>query len=200
MTDDHVPPRCFFQKTCPNDAERITVPCCETCRQEDEKYDSFTRNIIAGLLETESTQYVQDHIADRVSRSVERARWEARRLTEVMHLKKVSVLTPSGIKDGRLPALNLDIPEMDRFFERIARAVLYDAHDMEFFAGRVRWLPIAQIPENLAQLCEKGSTRRTVLDVFEYCVSPPFDAGTYIALVTFYKAQTFLLQVETIQT
>ena len=87
MTQDHVPARCFFEKSCPNDAQRITVPCCETCRREDEKYDAFVRNIIAGLLETGSADYVEEHITDKVSRSIERVRWESKRLLEIMKVQ-----------------------------------------------------------------------------------------------------------------
>lgn len=199
VTDDHVPPKCFFEEPCPNHAQRITVPCCEPCRREDQKYDTFVRNIIAGLLTTESTPYVNKHITARVTRSIERARWETRRLAEIMKLKSATVFTPNGMRSAFAPALNLNIPEMDRFFERIARAVLYDAYHKGFFAGRIRWIPIHAIPDNLARLCDKQSTQRAVLDVFEYRVSPPFSAGTYIVLATFYKAATFIIQAQTIE-
>jgi len=118
---------------------------------------------------------------------------------EIMKPKRVSFQTPIGLVEGFLPALNLDIPEMDRFFERIARAVLYDAYHKGFFAGRVRWIPIHAIPSKLAQLCAKQQPQRTILDVFEYRVSPPFSKGTYIILATFYKAATFVIQVQAIE-
>lgn len=99
LTDDHVPPKGFFEKRCPMDAQRMTVPCCEPCRREDEKLDAFHKG---------------------------------------------------------------------------------------FFTGRVRWSPLNHLPDSLRQLFHNTGRRRSVLDVFEYEVSPPFNAGTY--LVEFHKS------------
>lgn len=199
LTNDHVPSKGFFEKRCPVDAQRMTVPCCESCRREDEKIDAFARNIIAGLLETEPTSYVSTHITDRVTRSVQQARWEFRRLWEIIKIKPATILTDSGPVNVLLPAFDTNIPEMNRFFERVARAVLYDAFHKGYFAGRVRWSPLNHIPDSLRQLFNNQGKGRAVLDVFEYNVSPPFNSGTYLVLVTFYKVKIFIIQVREIQ-
>ncbi len=198
-TDDHVPPKCFFQKICPHGTQRITVPCCNVCRKLDEKNDGLIRNCIAGLLSTESSDYVQDHLLDKILRSIARASTESNGLIEVMHLQKTRVLTKSGLQNVLLPALNLDIPEMDRFFERIARALLYKVHNIKFFAGRVRWIPVTRIPDYVAKHFQQQGTHDSILNVFKYCVSPPFDSGTFLILVTFYQSQSFIVNIETLQ-
>jgi hypothetical protein len=125
-------------------------------------------------------------------------------MLEIMGKKKVSIPFQNGLLEGFLPSLNLDIPEMDRFLERVARAVLYDAYGMGFFAGRVRWIPIEATPHNLLphlnRLLKEQSAKREILDVFEYRTSPPFSAGTYIIEATFYRTRKFILQVQTIET
>lgn len=199
LTNDHIPPKCFFEKKCPMDAQRVTVRCCESCRTKDEKIDAFVRNIIAGLSETEITPYVRAHILDRVTRSVEQLRWESHRLMEVMTWKRATIASARWLANVSLPAIKIDIPEMDRFFERIARGVLYDAFHKGFFAGRIRWLPFDNSPDPMKSFFQQQGIKRSILDVFEYQVSPPFGTGTYLALATFYRVKTFLIQVEEIQ-
>ena len=206
LTDDHVPPQAFFEKPCPN-VQRITVPSCELCQNKYQKIDAFARNYIASLLETESTSYVRKHIANRVIRSIKHARWEFRRLLAITKLIPVTVLTSSGIVNGFLPAFDAKIPEMNSFFERVARAMLYETFRKGFFVGRVQWRSLDYIlnhfPDSTGDLLRQSfrnqGERRSVLDVFECETSPRLSAGTYFIRVIFYKAKTFILRVQEIQ-
>src|SRR5436309_2883728 len=52
VTRDHIPPQCFFEEPCPN-INRITVPCCESCKLADEPNDAKARNLIISTMQAE---------------------------------------------------------------------------------------------------------------------------------------------------
>ncbi len=198
VTDDHVPPKCFFADPCPNGVQRITVPCCENCRTADEKSESFVRNTLAALPETEAMPYVREHIEPRVRRSIGRARWESRRTINILRSKPVAILTESGLKTAFAPAYDLNIPEMDRFFERIARAALYATCDKPFFAAVFAWREISKTDvQPLSILLCLGEKRR-VDHVFFYCLSQRINGFTYYVYAEFYQAIGFLIEVKEI--
>ncbi|MCF8131353.1 MAG: hypothetical protein K9N10_22820 [Deltaproteobacteria bacterium] len=116
-----------------------------------------------------------------------------------MKMNEFVIPTPGGLAKCALPVLGLNIPEMDRFFERVARAVLYDAHKINFFAGKVGWCPIDGTPNIFSSPENISVSKRAVLDVFEYRTSPPFSNGVYLALVTFYKVRSFIVRVQSIE-
>ena len=198
-TDDHVPPKCFFAEPCPNDVQRITVPCCDPCRIADEKSDAFVRNILAGLPETEAMPYVRQHITPRVSRSIGRAKWETRRLMEIMKEKPVTMLTASVLKTTYAPVLDFNNPEIDRFFERVARAALHATLQKPFFAAIFDWTPKVETRHPLFRfMLRYGATRHTD-EVFFYCLTPRIRDYIYFVYVEFYRAINFLIRVREIR-
>ena len=186
-TQDHVPPRGFFPRKCPNDVQLLTVPCCEPCRVSDQKTDTFVRDVLAGLLEVEAHPCVNEHVMGRVLRSVRRGGKNLQRMIEILKTQETTVLTPDGSQLATLPALNLDVPEFDRFFERVGRAVLFYAYSKEFFPAESDWIAKVQIPKEYLALM------RAILDVFEYCATPVISGRQYV-LVRFYQALSFMVR------
>lgn len=198
VTDDHVPPKCFFADPCPNAIQRITVPCCEYCRTADEKSDAFVRNILAGLPETEAMPYVKEHIAPRVSRCIARARWEYRRAIEILRSEPIAVSTESGLQTAFAPVYDVSIPEMDRFFERIARAALYATYDKPFFAAAFKWREISKADVRPLRILLRLGARRRIDHVLFYSLSQRINGFTYYVYAEFYQAVGFLIQVKEI--
>jgi len=193
-TQDHIPPRGFFQRKCPNDAQLLTVPCCEPCRSSDQQTDTFVRDVLAGLLEAEAHPYVHEHVTDRVSRSIQRGGKNLHRLIEILKAKETIVLTPDGPQLATLPALNLDAPEFDRFFDRVGRAVLFDAYSQGFFCADSDWIAKVQMPAEYFAFMVKNAPCRSILDVFAYYATPVINGNRRYVLVQFHQSLSFMVR------
>jgi len=193
-TQDHIPPRGFFQKKCPNDAQLITVPCCEECRIADQKDDPFMRNLLSGLLETEASPYVQKHITGRVSRSIQRGTREFHQLIQILKAKEATIITPGGPQFATLPAFDLNIPEVDRFFNRIGRAVLYDSYGLCFFQAKVDWIPNVTMPGKCFSFMIAQAQCRSILDAFFYSATPLIKNTVRWVYVKFYGTVNFMIR------
>lgn len=136
-TRDHAPPRSFFPKPRPDNL--ITVPCCNRCNGMYGKDDERIRNLLTSLEETEQHPGIQDQIAEKRNRSFLRkeGRNNVRHILESVEL--VDVYSPEGIFLGRHPAFDLDQKVMDRFVERMTRALLFHENAVEFVGGQVEW-------------------------------------------------------------
>jgi hypothetical protein len=193
-TDDHVPPRAFFQRQCPNNAQLLTAPCCEQCRVRDQRDDPLVRDVLAGLLETEATPYVREHVTGRVSRSIQRGGQNFRRIVEILKAKEITVMTSDGPAVANLPALNLDAPEFDRFFERVGRAVLHEAYDRAYFSAETDWIPKVKMPEHFSTFMLNNAPHRSILDQFFYCATPVISGNIQYVYVVFYQSINFLIR------
>ena len=136
-TRDHVPPKCFFSTPRPNNL--ITVPCCEVCNTKYGKDDERVRNIVTSLATTEGHPAIKEQIAGKRDKSYTRVEGISNFQHIVESLKIVARYTPGGIYLGQAPAFNLDQPTIDRFVERIARALLYQEIAMEHTACDFEW-------------------------------------------------------------
>lgn len=194
LTRDHVPPRGFFQEKCPNDAQLLTVPCCEICRDADQQCDTFVRDALASVLEAEAHPYVRKYIADRISRSIQKGGKRLGRMVEILKAKETVVVTPNGPQLVNLPALDLDTPEFNRFFERVGRAVLYDAYSQGHFPAKSDWIAGVGMPSSHFAFMIKHSRCRAILDVFAYCATPVIGGEVRYVLVEFYQALRFLVR------
>jgi hypothetical protein len=121
-TRDHVPPRCFFPTPMPP-INRITVPCCETCRVSGGKNDGLVRSILISTIEAEPHEVVQSQLAEKRNRSWQTDPTQLRGMVRTM--VRVSVKTPHGLPLGSWPAFNLDNTTMNDFFDRVARALVH---------------------------------------------------------------------------
>jgi hypothetical protein len=183
-TDDHVPPKGFFQKPCPDNAQLITVPCCETCRKVDQQYDGFIRNLFCSLLDTEAHPVIEKDVAFRRDRSFERDRSLAQQLADIMINSDVH--TQAGVYIGTAPAFNLDSHIIDRFIERVCRAVLFDAFNLSYFPAKFAWKLNPHIPNYMLSVASSASKQRDVLEVFHYLATPSQN-DSYFVILTFYQ-------------
>ena len=100
-TRDHVPPKCFFPMPMPA-INRITVPCCETCRVNRGKNDGRVRNILISTVEAERHEVVQNQLAEKRNRSWQVDTSQLREMVDTM--VRLSVMTPHGLHVGSCPA------------------------------------------------------------------------------------------------
>ena len=170
-TLDHIPPSCFFDEK-PNPP--IIAPCCEGCRIADQAHDEFARNLFTSLLNTESE--APGKVAEARDRSYKRAP------AKLGKLASITTVTPLG------PAFDLNDARIDRFLERVGRAVLWDAYRQGYFAGKCQWkLAPAELDIVFTQTVSGGLKRRYVSMIFAYVASPEY------IMLQFYKRLTMAL-------
>jgi len=122
--EDHIPPDSLFAQ--PKPSNLITVPCCETCRTKDATNDEFMLDLFISLAATENHPTIRNQIAPERFEVYRKFPDRARRLLAL------TVDTPHG------KAFRMGTPEVDRFLERISRAVLYDALQIPPFSRGIR--------------------------------------------------------------
>jgi len=136
-TKDHVPPKSFFPKPRPDNL--ITVPCCDHCNGIYGKDDERVRNLLTSLEATEDHPGIHGQIADKRNRSFLREHGRSNFQHILQSMKMVDVYSPGGIFFGRRPAFDLDQEVMDRFMERLTRALLYRENAVGYVEGEVEW-------------------------------------------------------------
>lgn len=192
-TDDHIPPKGFFQKKLPNNAQLITVPCCENCREKDQQDDGFVRNLFCSFWDTEAHPVVETDVAHRRNRSFLHDRTLAQLQADT--LVTVDIHTPAGIYVGTNRAYDLDQPIIDRFIERTCRAVLFEAFNVSYSPAKFEWRNNPGIPQNVPA----RSKQRNILDVFHYLAIPPSKNEHYWVILTFYKRFRIWGKFETVE-
>src|SRR2546426_7746043 len=95
-TRDHVPPQCFFEQPCPN-IERITVPCCLSCKLAGESNDANARNLITSTIEAEPHRVVRSQLSSARNRAF---RDHGQLPPVLQHMVRADVHTPAGIYLG----------------------------------------------------------------------------------------------------
>ena len=193
-TRDHIPPRGFFQLKFSNNVKLITVPCCEKCRTQDQRNDTLIRDIILGSLVLSDNTYVKKYISDRVKRSISKRGNNINRILELLRMKETEVLTLDGFSKTKMPAINIDQPEFDRFFKRLSQALFYEAYKQTITDITINWKPNIQIPSKTIVHRIDGVYHQSILDVFYYFITPRYDNSHY-AYVEFYKSLNFLIRL-----
>jgi hypothetical protein len=189
-TNDHIPPKGFFQKPLPNNAQLITVPCCEACQKTDQKQDGFVRNLFCSLFDTEDHPTIKNDIALRRNRSFERDYNLAQQLADIMVNK--DMVAPTGVHVGKAPAFDLELPVINEFIERVCRAVIFDAFKQTYFSAQFDWWLNPQISASMLSIAPATSKQRNVLDVFHYLVTPVPGKSHYWIILTFYQNMRIL--------
>lgn len=192
-TDDHVPPRGFFENSIPNNANLITVPCCEDCRKKDSANDEFVRNILASLEDTEVVDYVAKHIMPRRDRALTRSPAQLQKLFGMAKL--VDIKDTTGVVIRQDWALSLDQPSIGQFLERTGRALLFEELGRGYFEGSFDWRLNPPIPDEIYRFAAQRYPKRKILDVVAYFVSTEYK-GVYWIVIQFYGAIEFLLRYE----
>jgi hypothetical protein len=137
---DHVPPRCMFPSPMPNHIQMITVPCCEECRRKHQGDDAIARNFLISSAAAESRGASEDQIEKRRDRSLERDRMLFKQMRNSITLADVSL--EGKVSLGTAPAFNLDQPAMNRFFDRVVRALLHEETGSGYVTCTIKWKPV----------------------------------------------------------
>lgn len=192
-TRDHVPPKAFFQSPIPRDAQLITVPCREACRQRDQANDELVRNILVSIEDTEGIEYVSKHVLPRRDRAIERSssqlskmkgftRWVTRRS------EKGEVLREDW-------AFSLSDPRISQFLERVGRALLFAETKQGYFEAKFGWRLDPHISPKFYQIAIARYPNRKILEAFAYVVLPTAKRVEFV-IVQFYGRIEFLLRFE----
>jgi len=169
LTKDHVPPKSFFPK--PRPANLITVPSCEKCNRNYGKDDERVRNIITSIDTTENHPAIQQQISKKRERSYSRIEgWSnvQHLLTSIRMADRYSV---GGIHLGKAPAFNLDQETIDRFIERMTRALLFCENGIIYTRLEIKWKispNIDEVPPEVISFFLKGQVEEIGDGVFTY--------------------------------
>lgn len=123
ITDDHVPPKCFFPK--PRPSNLITVPSCLKCNQgigKDEEFFLATFMFSnAGVSKTGKRLW-----SEKLHRMYYKNIGLKRKIAQ--NLNQSSLLTPSGIYLGKGITINTD----EKRFELVVNKILKGLYYFEF--------------------------------------------------------------------
>lgn len=171
-TKDHIPPLCFFPKPRPNNL--ITVPCCQYCNNKLGKDDERVRNLITSLSNTEQHIGIKDQLSEKRNRSLERKKGRSNFEHLLNSIYMAEIKSENGSTLAKKPIINLDQEEMDRFIERMTRALMYYENSLGYIKGNVTWkLSISgetfiSMPFELRQLILSGEVKRIGENIFSY--------------------------------
>jgi hypothetical protein len=193
-TRDHVPPKCMFLSPIPNDIQMITVPCCEECRAGQQGDDAIARNFLISSAAAESRQLSDGRIERKRNRSLERDRTLLKQMTDAITLADVSF--EGNISLGTAAAFDLEQPPMNRFFDRVARALLHEETTSGYVTCTIKWKPMLDF--RLTEGFSKHATqRRSVGNIFSYAGHKKRRSDVWYWFLNFF-GQDFLV-IQTIQ-
>ena len=194
-----MPPKCFFTERKPKNL--ITVPCCHKCNQfYGDQIDTHARNTISAIHNNEAHWAVSQEIAGKRDRSYTKKLGNIEYIASIIKPKEVT--TPEGIFLGVAPAMNLDNPIMNKFFERLARGLIRDVLKIRSLGHPVKWGRTATLlksmgsPQVLFESIGPPLTRRDFGNLtFSYCGW--FEKGRpgSFWVVRFYGGEEFYLLV-----
>jgi hypothetical protein len=195
-TVDEVPPRCFFKPPVPR--ELIKVPACQRCNNEVfAPIDVQVRNWLMSERDSEKHPEVQGVLEGKRLRGLQS---DPRMRNEILQsLVNAQVVSPAGLHLGTARALNVDHPAMDRFMERLGRALIHHETGGGFVDAKFDWakaLPggvhrVDELARTGARLV-RGSVRD---DVFTYEGVLHDPRGASLWAVGFYRGPIFLIIV-----
>ncbi len=192
-TRDHIPPRGFFPEKIPTNLNIITVPCCERCRKE-QKDDEFIRNVLTSVEIVEDHPSISSDVSARRNRSIWNAPSKGLELFEI--IKRVEVVSPGGIYLGDRYAFKLRNPRVDKFMERVTRAVIFDAHGQSYVEARFGWVLNPGIPVDILRAAPEACKRKQVADIFSYIATPQNGTGTSWVMMVFYGRVQILSRLD----
>lgn len=191
---DHVPPLCLFP-TGPTDA--ITVPSCHRCNENHGKDDERVRNLLTSLASTESHPAIQGELAGRRDRALKRGGKHVEALLD--SIMRVEIRTAAGLHLGGGLAFDLDQPELDHFFSRLTRGLLW--HEIKIVARdcEIEWRMAPSMsdldgmpPERRAFLASPSRTGSVGGSVFRYAGYVRPGMASSLWLFGFYEGVDFM--------
>jgi hypothetical protein len=155
----------MFLSPMPNDIQMITVPCCEECRSGHQGDDAIARNFLISSAAAESRQVSDDQIERKRNRSLERDRTLLKQMTNAVTSADVSL--GGKVSLGTAAAFDLDQPPMNRFFNRVARALLHEETGSGYVACTIKWKPIMDFRFNDG-FSKYATQVRSIGNIFSY--------------------------------
>jgi hypothetical protein len=149
----------------PMGIQRITVPCCEECRKEYERDEAPTRNFLISSAKAESLWPRENQIEAKRNRALEGDRTQFMDMNNAMRIAEV--FAESGIFLGTAPAFDLSQPFLNRFFARMARALLHEEFRAGFVECDVDWRPLANEGAK-KEFLKRARRSRSIGDTFSY--------------------------------
>lgn len=197
LSRDHVPPRSLFPERLANDKQLVTGPACQRCHNANMKDDSTIRNILVSTQDSENHPAVILSLAEKrnrsLNRSLDRGCGEYRELLQTMKLVSFSTLPENNLCCRW--AFDLDNPPMNRFIERLSRALLWYEFGQPYFKGEFDWHINVESPELFYEAVLRFGRARTVCDVFSYGVTPLQDGITSWVVASFYGSIDFFVRI-----
>jgi hypothetical protein len=195
-TKDHIPPECFFAKPLPGDL--LTVPACDPCNSSFGHDDGFVRNLLISLADTEDHPTVKLDLRHRRNRSLSRDKKLLKRT--LLSMGRIEVRSESGLVLGKAPGVNLDQPQCDRFFRRLARGLLYRSTGVALAACIADWHPLkVELVEEFSQFLRAnpppfgGSVGDSVFRYIGFVGDPEDDPSDWVT--QFYEGPLFLTRL-----
>ena len=149
-TRDHVPPKCLVPEE--NRENLITVPACKKCNQSFSTDDEYFRNVVPLIRHVAENPEAQK-LHSAIRRSLERP--QARGFQNAMqkNVKKVPLLTPSGIYYGEGKAMRGNFTRINRVVERVTRGLFYHHYKkplpQDHIVHSFSWETMNQTPEGI---------------------------------------------------
>ena len=193
---DHVPPRSMFPDKVPPYVQMVSAPACTECHDANKKDDVVIRNILISTRDTEQHSAVLGGLAGKRDRSFIRSlKRGGRDFHQILQtMKLVDVKTPAGLYLGQHWAFDFDNPIMNRFVERLARALLWYEFRQPHFEGEFGWRTNLEMPSLVYEGMQRFGRMRRVGDVFAYGVMPLKDEGPSWAITNFYGMIEFFIR------
>jgi len=192
---DHVPPRSMFPKTLAPDVEMVSAPACTECHDANQRDDVVIRNVLISTQDTEQHPAVIGGLAGKRDRSfirsLQRSGGDFQQILQT--IKLVDVKTPAGIYLGQDWAFNFDTPVMNRFVERLSRALLWYEFRQPHFNGNFGWRMNVEMPTLVYEGMQRFGRLRKVDDVFAYGVTPLKDDAPSWTITNFYGMIEFFI-------
>lgn len=193
---DHVPPRSMFPDKLPSDVQMVSAPACTECHNANKKDDVVIRNLLISTRDTEQHPAVLGGLAGKRDRSFIRSMGRSGRDFHhfLQAMKLVDVKTPAGLYLGQHWAFDFDNPAMNRFVERLARALLWYEFQQPHFEGKCDWCANLELPTLAYERMQRLGRLRRVSDVFAYGITPLKDEGLSWAITNFYGMIEFFIR------
>lgn len=176
----------------------ITVPCCKACNGSFGKDDERVRNLLTSLENTENHPAILGQFSDKRDRSYLRKRGASNFLNVIDSLKFVDVYTPGGIALGNRPAFNLNQEVMNRFIERVTRALLHHETGVGYANGSVDWRmaptrdKIVSMPAETKAILASVEWRIIGKEIFSYGAYCHAASKKSLYIMSFYGGVNFM--------
>lgn len=177
------------------------MPSCHKCNKYfGDEIDTHARNTISALHSNEGHWAVSEEIAGKRDRSYTVKSKNFEYIAGIIRPEEVT--TPEGIFLGVAPAMNLNNPTMNKFFERLAQGLIRKIVGVRSIGYRVEWGSISTLlkyvgsPEELLRNIGPPTAGRNIGDdTFSYYGWFGKERPESLWVVRFYGGEEFYLFV-----